>query len=193
MRHKVICPSLIVKLRYILIALALAGGLGGICDFAGATPAAAVLGVAPGTCGNVLLEASAWLGGHGVDVKSNGPDQGWGTSCGGTNTVNGIKTGSEWQCTESVNRLYVTRGWIKATWAGYGGLSSPGARDSMYDEAPGALSKQPNGSISYVGPGDVVSINVYDNGVFQEDGHALIVNAAGTTTSGTEVISANFM
>jgi hypothetical protein len=149
-----------------------------------ATVQSASPAVAPGSCGSVLLAGSAWLGGQGVNVMSNGPDQGTGTSCGGTNTVDGIRTGTEWQCVELVNRLYVTRGWIHATWPGNGGRSSASARNSMYDEAPGALSKQANGSISYVGPGDVVSINVYHNGVFQADGHVLIVNSAGSITSG---------
>ncbi len=130
------------------------------------------------SCGSVLLAGSAWLGGLGVDVKSNGADQGTGTSCGGSavNSVNGVKTGYEWQCTELVNRLYVTRGWIAATWPGNGGRSSPTARDSMYDEAPASLSKQPNGSISYLAPGDVVSVNVYDGSSFVPDGHVLVVN-----------------
>ena len=176
------------RFRHILTALILVAGLVGVpavLSVAAASPAAAAAGVAPGTCGSALLAGSAWLGGQGVDVKSNGPDQGTGTSCGGTNTVNGIKTGSEWQCVERANRLYVTRGWIHATWPGNGGRSSPTARDSMYDEAPISLSKQANGSITHVGPGDVVSINVYDNGVFQSDGHVLVVNAPATITSGS--------
>jgi hypothetical protein len=176
------------RFRRILTALILAAGLVGVpavLSVASASTAAAAAGVAPGTCGNVLLAGPAWLGGQGVAVKSNGADQGSGTSCGGTNTVDGVKTGSEWQCVELVNRLYVTRGWIKATWPGNGGRSSASARNSMYDEAPSSLSKQPNGSISHVGPGDVVSINVYDNGVFQADGHVLVVNAPATITSGS--------
>lgn len=73
--------------------------------------------------------------------------------------MNGIISGSEWQCVELINRLYITRGWIGATWHGNGGDSSPGLNDSMFDRAPGSLSKQANGSISHVAPGDVVSIN----------------------------------
>lgn len=173
--------------RILVISALVTGLVGGpaVMSATAAAPAAAVTRVSPGSCGSVLLAGSAWLAGHGVSVKSNGSDQGSGASCGGTNKVDGIKTGSEWQCVELVNRLYVTKGWIKATWPGNGGRSSPGARDSMYDEAPGSLSKQANGSISYVGPGDVVSINVYDNGVFQADGHVLVVNASGRITGGS--------
>jgi hypothetical protein len=152
-----------------------------------ATASAEVPRVAPGACGSVLLAGSNWLGGRGVDVRSNGADQSTGTSCGGKadNTVNGVPTGLKWQCIELVNRLFLTRGWISKTWRGNGGRSSPSARDSMYDYAPAALPKKPNGSISSLGPGDVVSINVYDHGAFQADGHVLVVNSAGPVTSGT--------
>jgi hypothetical protein len=142
--------------------------------------------VAPGACGSTLLAGSSWLGGNGVDVKSNGGDEGTGVSCAtGSNTVGGVTSGLKWQCVELVDRLYLTRGWISSTWHGNGGRSSAAARDSMYDEAPATLSKQPNGSISSVGPGDVVSINEYFDGGFQADGHVLVVNTSGVVTSGT--------
>jgi hypothetical protein len=154
---------------------------------------AAVPAVSSGVCGSTLLAGPKWLGGLGVDVKSNGADQGSGTSCGGTSYVNHIKAGYEWQCTELVDRLYLTRGWITSSWYGNGGDSSPTSHDSMYDRAPASLAKQPNGSISYVGPGDVVSVNEYDNGAFFPDGHVLIVNAAKKITSGTiNLVSQNF-
>ena len=35
----------------------------------------------PGACGSVLLAATSWLGGGGVDVMSNGADQGTGKEC----------------------------------------------------------------------------------------------------------------
>jgi hypothetical protein len=149
----------------------------------------------PGACGSVLAAGSSWLNGLGVNVISNGPDQGTGTSCGGTtqNTVYGIPSGYEWQCTELVNRLYLTWGWITSTWSGNGGDSSPTASDSMYDLAPSSLTKQANGSISSVGPGDVVSVNEYHNGVFVPDGHVFIVNSSGTVTSGTvNLVSQNY-
>ena len=152
--------------------------------------ARSVPAVNPGSCGSVLLAGSSWLGGQGVDVKSNGQYQGKGTPCGGTNYVNGVESGLEWQCAELVNRLYLTRGWISTDWPGNGGRSSPAARDSMYDEAPGSLSKQPNGSISYLAPGDAVSINVYDGGVFQPDGHVLIANDS-VTSGGVTLVSQN--
>jgi hypothetical protein len=141
--------------------------------------------VSPGSCGSVLLSGSSWLGGSGVSVMSNGSDEGTGASCGGTSTVGGVVAGSEWQCTELINRLYLSKGWISSTWHGNGGDSSSGAHDSLYDEAPSGLSKSPNGSISSVAPGDVVSINEYYNGSFLADGHALIVNTSAQVSSGT--------
>jgi hypothetical protein len=131
---------------------------------------------APGACGSVLLSGGSWLNGGGVDVYSNGSDEGTGASCAG---------GDHYQCVELINRLYQMKGWISGTWSGNGGRSSPGVRNSLWDEAPANLSKQANGSISYVGPGDEVSINVYDGSTFEEDGHALIVNNSTSVTSGT--------
>ncbi len=44
------------------------------------------------SCGTVILSGSSWLGGNGVNVYSNGGDEGTGVSCGGTSTVNGMPT-----------------------------------------------------------------------------------------------------
>ena len=154
---------------------------------AGAAEAISPPTAAASACGSVLLSGGSWLAGGGVDVKSNGIYQGQGTSCGGSvqNTVNGVRSGYEWQCVELVNRLYLTKGWIHTTWAGNGGRSAPSTLDSMYDLAPAGLTKQPNGSITYLAPGDVVSVNEYLGGNFVQDGHVLIVNATGTVAGGT--------
>jgi hypothetical protein len=146
-------------------------------------------------CGATLLSGSDWLGGLGVDVESNYPNQGSGTSCGDStlNYVGNIPTGYEWQCVELIDRLYLTRGWISSYWSGYGGDEVPGANNSMYDEAPSSLSKQPNGSVSYLGPGDVISVNEFIGGVQQDDGHVFIVNSAAPATSGkVSLVSQNF-
>lgn len=146
-----------------------------------------------GTCGSTLLAGSKWLQGLGVDIYSNGVLQGQGQSCGGINYVDGTETGFEWQCTELIDRLYLTRGWINSYWPGNGGDSAVGVNDSMYDMAPSSLSKQPNGTISDVAPGDVVSVNEYVNGAFQSDGHVFVVNTAGVVTSGkVALVSQNF-
>ena len=126
---------------------------------------AAVGQFAPVPCGGVVLPGSAWLGGDGVDVFSNGADDGTGNSCGGISNVNGIVSGYEWQCVELVDRLYLTLGWIDKTWFGNGA--------DMYAEAPSNLSRQPQGSMSFLSPGDVVS---YESPGGVEPGHAAIVN-----------------
>ena len=116
-------------------------------------------------CGEVVLPGYAWLGGDGVDVFSNGDDAGNGNSCGGISSVNGVVSGEEWQCVELIDRLYLTRGWIRSTWFGNGA--------DMYRLAPGNLAEQPQGSISFLSPGDVIS---YESPGGVEPGHAGIVN-----------------
>ena len=94
-----------------------------------AAPAAAV---PPGRCGYVLVKGPLWLParGGGVDVRSNGSDEGSDQDCAsGTSTVNGNVAGEEWQCVELVNRLFLTKGWISATWPGSAG-------QPFYDQAP---------------------------------------------------------
>ena len=91
--------------------------------------------------------------------------------------MNGVFSGTQWQCVELVNRLYLSKGWISSTWSGDG--------DQLFNTAPSNLSKQANGSVSYLGPGDVISINVYDNGSLEAGGHALIVNDSSNQSSGT--------
>jgi len=62
---------------------------------------------------------------RGCAIYSNGQDEGSGARCGGTNYVTNqyvthVKTGREWQCTELVNRLYLTRGWTRSFRSGNG-------------------------------------------------------------------------
>jgi hypothetical protein len=128
-----------------------------------------------------MTPQNTWvIPGGGVDVYSNGSDEGTGTDCVHpvtTSAVNGEPTGEEWQCVELINRLYLTRGWIHATWQG-------GAGEPFWDYAPSNLERQAEGSVSYLGPGDVVIINVYYNGSLEE-GHALVVNDSSDTSNGT--------
>ena len=116
-------------------------------------------------CGEVVLPGDDWLDGYGVDVFSNGDDAGSGTSCGGISYVHGVVSGEEWQCVELVDRLYLTEGWITKTWFGNGA--------DMYNLAPGNLARQPQGSIPFLSPGDVIS---YQSPGGVEPGHAGIVN-----------------
>ena len=71
--------------------------------------------ISVGACGSVLLPGTSWLGGDGVDVRSNGVDQGTAKECSKSlSMVGGVAAGERWQCVELVNRLYLTRGWISS-------------------------------------------------------------------------------
>jgi hypothetical protein len=131
-------------------------------------------------CGVVFsgYAAGQWLGGHGVDVNSNGVKQGTGENCdGGSNSVYGTPTGGKWQCVELINRLWLTLGWTNTTWTGDG--------NQLYERAPLGMERERNGAISYVGPGDVISMNTYRNRQAVPGGHAGVVDTAGRVTSGT--------
>ena len=132
----------------------------------------------PGRCGSVLLAGASWLNGAGVDVMSNGIDQGTPKTCSrALSTVGPVVAGERWQCVELVNRLYLTRGWIGSAWTGDG--------DELFARAPANLVKQANGSITEVSPGDVVSIREKHNGKARPHGHVSIVNTTETVTGGT--------
>src|SRR5579862_8654741 len=132
-----------------------------------AHPAAAQACSGPGDFGTQYL-SSSWPGGFtGVPVYSDGG--GYVSNCydyvaspGGAS----IKAGMEWQCVELVNRLYISRGWISSTWWGNG--------DQLYFNAPGNLSKEAQGSISHLAPGDVIS---FTGPVSGDGGHAAVVSA----------------
>lgn len=135
--------------------------------------------------GTLELSGSNWLGGQGVGVYSNGSTtdfrdcsgnivSSYSAACKGS--VNGVTTGAEYQCVELVNRLYLTRGWISSTWTGNG--------DQMYTNAPSGLLKQANGSITYLGPGDVVSLGDSTTGTSYDDGgHVAVVNSVSGSTA----------
>ncbi|MGA8247249.1 MAG: hypothetical protein WB797_10120 [Nocardioides sp.] len=167
--------------RYVGLVLALTGL---VLPFSAARAAASI---PPGACGSVLVTGASWLLGAGVDVLSNGSDEGTGTSCTTVGTY-----GPRYQSTELVNRLYRTKAWTTKAWAGTGGRSTPMTLDSMYDKAPASLGKEANGSVSYLSPGDVISVDVYDDGVFVPGGDVLVVNTAGSIVGGTvPVVSQN--
>ena len=126
----------------------------------------------------------------GVPVYSNGPSSSYDNGCeNSAKTPKGktVPTGTEWQCVELVNRLYVTKGWIDTTWHGDG--------DTMWSQAPDGLQGVPQGSITYLAPGDVVSIEVQPppiGGVRQPKelgGHVLIVS--GVSGSNITFVSQN--
>jgi hypothetical protein len=130
------------------------------------------------SCGTITIPASRWLGGNGVHVRSNGADEGSDYSCaGGFTYVHGVVAGYKWQCVELVNRLYLARGWTHTTWGGDAGAP-------FWNATPAGLVKQANGRVAYLGPGDVVDLNVFYNGKSM-GGHVFVVNTGHRVRSGT--------
>jgi hypothetical protein len=119
----------------------------------------------PGDFGSEYL-SSAWPGGFsGVPVYSDGSE--FVSNCynyATTPSGKSVESGMEWQCVELINRLYISRGWISSTWFGNG--------DQMYANAPPGLSKEHQGSITHVNPGDVLSFSYVDPNL---GGHAAVV------------------
>jgi hypothetical protein len=159
--------------------LAAALGVGAVVPVAGALapPALATTKCAgqPGDFGSEY-QSAVWPGFTGVPVYSN-DDAGYkyGTYVAPSSCYNYVSTpagksvesGLEWQCVELVNRLYITKGWISVTWRGNG--------NALYKNASavGLNSwKQPQGSITYLAPGDVISFDSSGNGA----GHAAVVS-----------------
>jgi CHAP domain len=174
--QKWICSKL-RRLVSIVIAIGLLTGMLVVGQIVAGTPA---LAASCGTVGppptGVLLAGSAWLQGigtGGVNVYSNGSDAATGSNCGGTDDyVNGVDAGGEWQCVELVNRLYLTQGWITAHWHGNG--------DTLADASnlPKGLTAQPEGSITSIVPGDVVTLSDSTTGTVNDDGgHAAVISA----------------
>ncbi|MFI6401481.1 CHAP domain-containing protein [Streptomyces sp. NPDC050548] len=114
--------------------------------------------------GTVELNGMGWLNGDGVDIYSNGSSA---ANENGNNYVNGVLSGTKWQCVEMVNRLYLTKGWTSATWHGNG--------NTLINNVPSGLSAENNGSISKLDAGDVITLN--DGGY----GHAAIINSVSSS------------
>ena len=79
------------------------------------TPATGMVGpsnpIAAQACSLVQVAGRSWLGGAGVDVRSNGIDLGTGYSCAGLSTSNPtVQNGYGWQCVELAARLYAVKG-----------------------------------------------------------------------------------
>lgn len=150
--------GLIRALRSVLVGVLLAA----MSVFAGpGLPANA----ATNACGATLLSGRSWLGGFGVDVKSNGTRQESGESCAGRSvSTPGVQFGEGWQCVELAQRLYRVRGW-------YGTIFPVLTAAGIYDAAPGmGMERQANGAITRIVPGDMI---IHSGGGF---GHVTIVD-----------------
>jgi hypothetical protein len=155
-----LCAAAVLGSSSLMAASAGASGTAG-------APAPALAGSChgPADFGAVYLGA-VWPGGfRGVPVYSNGVSGSFTSCLHSTRTPLGrvVVDGYEWQCVELVDRLYLSKGWIESAWLGNG--------DEMYRDAPRGLSRQPQGHITFVHPGDVISFNAPGGGA----GHAAVI------------------
>lgn len=103
--------------------------------------AAPVQAIAP-----VLLAGSDWFGGKGVNVCDESTE----TTCGGETHVGGAAT-NWWQCVELAQRFYKAQGWHGGIFAGVSFAYQ------IYDNAASlGMTKQANGSITSIVPGDMI-------------------------------------
>lgn len=124
---------------------------------------------------SIRYSASSWLSGGAVNVCQHPGDN-------ANNYVNNINgqsklSGTKWECVELVNRLYLTKGWTTNFWTGNG--------NTMASNVPSGLVKQNNGSISYLNPGDVITLE--DGGY----GHAAIIESINLNTNTITIINQN--
>lgn len=163
----------------VAVALAMAVGtsmVGSLGD--GAHVSASASDTRSDAAGTLELSGSSWLSGNGVDIYSNGSsaanDQG--ASCvvmagapGDSHCTQGHVYGGElYQCVEMINRLYMTRGWTSGTWWGDG--------NTIKNNLPTGLTFEANGAITYLNPGDVITLD--DGG----SGHAGVISSISGTT-----------
>jgi hypothetical protein len=108
-------------------------------------------------CSFVQVTGRSWLGGAGVDVRSNGANLGTGYSCAGFSTTNpAAQLGYGWQCVELAARLYAVRGWgrVYADGGVAAGAYRYGAK--YIPEGSPNLQFHPNGSDYRPVPGDLI-------------------------------------
>ena len=128
----------------------------------------------------ILLNGSAWLNSQGVNVCAPSTDP----YCGDEYKVGGVSS-NWWQCVELAQRLYNKMGWHSGTfgvWYAY----------QIYDEASSmGMSRQANGSITSIHPGDMV-IHGSDEPYSEGAGHVTIVDRVeGSTVHVVEQNTAN--
>ncbi len=120
----------------------------------------------PADFGRVYLGA-VWPGGfRGVRVYSNGVSGSFTDCLHSTRTPSGrvVVDGYAWQCVELVDRLYLSKGWIRSPWLGNG--------NQLFATAPRFMREQRQGSVNRVWPGDVIS---FDAPGGRGAGHAAVI------------------
>lgn len=126
----------------------------------------------PATCGNpkhsgatpdgtIVYSGRCWLAGSGLDIRANG----------------GSISGTKWQCTELVRRFWWSRGWAPRTWHGGTG------RTIWNYKTPAGAESLPQGQITRLGAGDIISIAIRGHDL----GHTGVVNAITKKGNGYQV------
>jgi hypothetical protein len=155
-----------------LRGLGAALGLALLVTFGVATPASAA--DAP-----LLKTGSSWLGGNGTSGGNGVPICGpsTNTTCDGQAHVGGISS-NWWQCVELAQRLYTARGWRT------GMFVDVGVATDIYDNAStNGFTRQANGSITSVAPGDML---VFSGG--GGPGHVGIIDSITDNHDGTKTL-----
>lgn len=121
-------------------------------------PAAA----AAAECGAIVLKGSDWLGGKGVDVRSNGANQGTGVACKDDVhetydlNANPPQFGFGWQCVELANRLYSTKDWYNRMSLAVEDVGAKNIYNYARDAKFPGLTAKANGSGYAPTPGDMI-------------------------------------
>jgi hypothetical protein len=159
--------------RLIFLSLALAAGLH---PAAASAATAAPLAARAAGAGTVLLAGGQWFGGAGVPVCNPS----W-SSCGGQAPV-----GQAGQCVELAQRFYKARGWHGGIFAGVAG-----AIDIFSKAGNLGMSRQAQGSISSVVPGDMLVFS--GGGTKLSDGrlagHVAVVDSISVNADGTRTLN----
>ncbi|HEU5122321.1 MAG TPA: FG-GAP-like repeat-containing protein [Candidatus Saccharimonadales bacterium] len=122
--------------------------------------------------GTKIIAASDWLGGSGVDVYANGSPYYV------SNDYSAPAVGMKWQCVELPQRLYKAKGWHSGFFTGVNQAFE------IYDKAGNlGMTRQANGSITSIVPGDMIIHDSRLNGA----GHVAVVDSVvGTTVNAVE-------
>ena len=121
-----------------------------------------------------LLSGSSWFGTNGVNVCGASTD----TNCGTEAHVGGVST-NWWQCVEMAQRFYKKQGWYTASGGIFSGINYA---YEIYDNASSlGMSRQANGSITSIVPGDMI-IHAWNNPGSGGAGHVSIVDSISGST-----------
>lgn len=118
----------------------------------------------------IQLHGPEWLGGQGVNVcgKSTNP------YCGNEYKAGGVES-NWWQCVELVQRLYNQLGWRSGIFS-----QVSHAKDIYTSAAINGMTRQPNGNITSVRPGDLI-VHGGDAPESGGSGHVAVVDSVSTS------------